>query len=113
MKALNFNSIQQPTWEVTLKDTDQTTVSLIAPTTGLIDRLIAMSPELKDVADAKDGRAIQACYSLIAEVMSCNLDGFTFTAEELRDKYKMTFMDLLVFVKCYFDFIEEIKNAKN
>lgn len=113
MKALNFNAIQQPTWPVTLKDEAQTTVNLTAPTTGLLDRLIAMAPELQEVAEAKDGRTIQACYGLVAEVMSCNLDGFTFTAEELRDKYKMTFMDLLVFVKCYFEFIDEIKNAKN
>lgn len=113
MKALNFNTIQQPTWPVTLKDEAQTTVTLTAPTVDLVDRLTAMAPELKEVADAKDGKAVKACYELIAEIMGCNTDGFKFTAEELRYQYKMAFMDLLIFVKCYFEFIDEIENAKN
>jgi hypothetical protein len=113
MKALNFNDLEQPTWAVTLRDDDQTTVNLLAPSVELIDRLTAMAPALREAADTKDGRAIKAAYGLIAEVMSCNDDGFTFTAEELRDRYKMKFIDLLVFTKGYFDFIDEIKNAKN
>lgn len=113
MKALNFNTIQQPTWPVTLKDEDQTTVHLTAPSVGLLDRLTAMAPELQEVAKTKDGRAIRASYELVAEVMGCNEDGFTFTAEELRGKYKLTFIDLLVLVKGYMEFMTEIKNAKN
>jgi hypothetical protein len=113
MKALNFNSIQQPTWPVTLKDKDQTTVNLTAPSVDSVDRLTAMAPELTEAAENKDGRAIRASYELVAELMGCNADGFTFTAEELRDKYQMTFLDLLVFVKGYLEFIAEIKDAKN
>jgi hypothetical protein len=113
MKALNFNTLQQPTWPVTLKDDGQTTVNLTAPTVELVDRLVAMAPELEEVAQTKDGRTIRACYELLAEVMNCNADGFTFTAEELRDKYKLTFMDLLVLEKGYMEFMDEIKNAKN
>lgn len=113
MKALNFNSIQQPTWEVTLKDKDQTTVSLITPSVELVDRLTAMAPELREAADSKDARAIRASFELVAELMSCNQEGFKFTAEELRDRYKLTFLELLVFVKGYMEFITEIKNAKN
>ena len=113
MKALNFNTIQQPTWPVTLKDDDQTTVNLTAPSVELVDRLVAMAPELEEVAKTKDGRTIRACYELLAEVMSCNADGFKFTAEELRDKYKLTFVDLLILENGYMEFIAEIKNAKN
>lgn len=113
MKALNFNDIQQPTWAVTLRDEAQTTVNLVAPTVELIDKLTAMAPSLREVAESKDGRAVRACYEVIAEVISCNEDGFTFTAEELRDRYKMKFLDILTLTNGYFEFIAEIKDAKN
>ena len=98
---------------MTLRDEEQTKVELTAPSVELVDRLTAMVPELEEVAVTKDTKAIKACYRLIAEVMSCNEDGFTFTAEELRDRYNMRFIDLVLFAKGYFDFLGEIKNAKN
>lgn len=113
MKALNFNAIQQPTWAITLKDDNQTTVHLTAPSVDLVDRLTAMAPELGEAAKTKDGRAIKATYELFAEVMSCNEEGITFTAEELRDTYKLEFLDLVLLEKGYMEFIAEIKNAKN
>ncbi len=113
MQMLDFNAIEQPTWPVKLKDEAQTVVNLAAPSVQLLDKLQAMVPDLKKVAKEKNGKTIRATYALIAEIMSCNDDGFTFTAEELRDKYKMTFVDLVKFVAGYFDFIQEIKEAKN
>lgn len=113
MKALNFNTLQQPTWAVTLKDEDQTTVHLTAPSVELVDRLVVIAPELEEVANTNDGRAARACYELVAELMGCNEEGFKFTAEELRDKYKLAFVELLMFVNGYMEFIAEIKNAKN
>lgn len=113
MQALDFNALQQPTWPITLKDDDKTQINITVPSVDFVDRLTAMAPQLKATAKAKDGRAIQAAYKLIAEIMSCNDDGYEFTAEELRDHYHMTFLDLLVFVKGYMEFIEEIKEAKN
>lgn len=113
MKMLDFNAIQQPTWQVRLKDAAQTVVNLTAPTVELVDRLIAAAPELQDVAKTKDGSAIRATYELIADLMNCNLDGFTFTAEELRDKYKMTLIDVFHFAAGYMEFIKEIQDAKN
>lgn len=113
MKALDFNSLQQPTWTITLKDDDKTVVNLTAPTVELVDKLLALSREISSAIEAKDGRAIKAAYGVIAEVMNCNNDLLTFTAEELRDKYKLNFLDLLSFTKGFLGFIEEIKNAKN
>ena len=113
MQMLDFNSIVQPTWPVKLKDEEQTVVNLAAPTVQMLEKLQATAQELKKVAKEKNGKTIRAVYALIAEIMSCNDDGFTFTAEELRDKYKMTFVDLVKFVSGYFDFIQEIKDAKN
>lgn len=113
MKALDFNTIEQPTWQVTLKDDEKTTVHLTAPTVDLVDRLVAAAPELQGVAEHKDGRTIRAVYVLIADIMNCNDDGFTFTAEELRDKYRMSLLDVFKFTAGYLEFVKEIQDAKN
>lgn len=113
MKTLDFNAIQQPTWAIKLKDEAQTVVNLTAPTVELVDRLTAVAPELQKIAENKDGSTIRAVYELIADVMGCNDAGMTFTAEELRDKYKLTLLDVFVFVSGYMEFISEIKSAKN
>ena len=112
-QMLDFNSIMQPTWPVKLKDDAQTVVHLATPTVELLDKLVASTPELQDAAKTKDGRTIAAVYQLIADVMSCNDDGFTFTAEELRTVYRLTLLDLIRFVSGYLDFIKEIQDAKN
>lgn len=113
MKMLDFNAIQQPTWAIKLKDDAQTVVHLSAPTVALVDRLIAATPELQEVAKTKDGNTIRATYELIADLMNCNEDGMAFTAEELRDKYKMSLLDVFVFSAGYMEFIKEIQDAKN
>ena len=113
MKALDFNSLQQPTWTITLKDDDKTVVNLTAPTVELVDKLLTLSREISSAIEAQDGRAIKAAYGVFAEVRNCNNDLLTCSAEELRDKYKLNFLDLLAFTKGFLGFIEEIKNAKN
>lgn len=113
MKALDFNAIQQPTWTIKLKDKDQTTVNLTTPSVDLVDRLVVAAPDLQQVADNKDGRTVRAVYELIADIMNCNDDGYTFTAEELRDKYKLSLLDVFRFVSGYLEFVKELQNAKN
>ncbi|MBQ2437445.1 MAG: hypothetical protein II265_05070 [Clostridia bacterium] len=110
---LDFNAIEQPTWQLRLRDKEQTIVTISAPSVQLFDRLVAVAPELEKVAKEKNGKTILAVYELVAELMSQNEDGFTFTAEELRDKYHMTLVDVFKFVAGYFEFIKEIQNAKN
>ena len=111
MQMLDFNSIQQPTWSVKLKD--QTVVNLSVPTVELVDRLMASTPELEEVTKSKDGNTIRAVYGLVADIMNCNDDGFIFTAEELREKYKMSLLDIFRFVSGYLDFVKELQEAKN
>lgn len=113
MKAFDFNAIEQPTWPVTLRDAAKTTVNLTTPTVDLVDRFLAMTPELENAAKTKDGNTIRAIYNLVAEIMNCNADGFTFTAEELRDVYKLTLLDVFRFVSGYLEFVHEMQNAKN
>lgn len=111
MQMLDFNAIQQPTWPIKLKD--GTVVSLSVPSVELIEKLLAMAPEMEEIAAKKDGRSIRAAYDLIARIMSFNDDGYTFTAEELRDKYRMTLLDMFKFVAGYMEFAKEIQDAKN
>lgn len=113
MQMLDFNALQTPTWPVKLRDKDQTEVNLNYPDVDLIDRLMAMAPELQRVTETKDGATIRAVYELMAELLSYNADGFKFTAEELRDRYKMRFLDMVMLVAGYMDFISEAQNAKN
>ena len=113
MQMLDFNALQQPSWPVKLKDDEQTVVHVSAPTVELYDRLVAATPELEKASKTKDGRTTRALYNLIADIMSINDDGYTFTGEELRDKYKLTLVDIIHFVGGYFQFMKEIKEAKN
>lgn len=113
MKRFNFNAVQKPTWEVELGDNDHTVVHLSYPTLELADRLTALASEIGDIAAKKDGKTIRDAFGIIAEVMSCNEDGFTFTAEELRDKYKMTLLVMAQFVAGYLEFLKEANEAKN
>lgn len=113
MKMLDFNALQKPTWPIKLKDEAQTVVNLSTPTVELVDRLIAAAPELQEVAKTKDGQTIRAVYELIADLMNCNEDGFTFTAEELRDRYQLSLLDIFHFAAGYMEFIKEMQDAKN
>lgn len=112
-QMLDFNALSQPTWPVKLRDPEQTVVHISAPTVELYDRLIALTPELEGVAKEKNGATIRAVYALAAELMSFNEDGFTFTAEELRDKYGLTLVDIIRLVAGYLEFQKEIADAKN
>lgn len=113
MQMLDFNALQQPSWPVKLKDDEQTVVHVSAPTVELYDRLIAATPELENVSKTKDGRTIRALYNLVADIMSINDDGYKFTGEELRDKYRLTLVDIIRFVGGYLNFQKEIQDAKN
>lgn len=113
MRMFDFNAVQRPTWPVKLGDADGTVVNLSYPTLELADRLTAMAGEIGDIAAKKDGKAIREAFGILAEVMSCNEDGFTFTAEELRDKYSMNLLIMAQFTAGYMDFLKEANNAKN
>jgi hypothetical protein len=113
MKMFDFNAVQKPTWPVKLGDTDGTVVHLSYPTLELAERLTALATEIGDIAASKDVRAIRSAFGIVAEVMSCNEDGFTFTAEELRDKYRMSLLVMAQFTAGYLEFLQEAKDAKN
>ena len=111
-RVFDFNALEQPTLEVTLKDEAKTTVRLTIPSEGLVERFTAMAEEVKKLAQNPGAALIRAVYEL-AELFNSNADGLTFTAESLRDKYKIQLVHLICFQPAYLDFIAEIQNAKN
>ena len=113
VKKLDFNSLQRPTLDVTMKDEEQTKLRLICPRQGLIERLEAGLNDLQEVCEKRDGSSIKACYELAADLFSENDAGITVTGEELRGKYDLGLEELIVFFSAYMEFINEIKNAKN
>lgn len=113
VKTLDFNALERPVLEITLKDKAKTVVRLTTPTEELVERLMAASAELQKVINDNTGATVKALFELIAQLMSCNLIGQQFTAEDLRDRYGMKLYEATVFVKVYLDFIQEINSAKN
>lgn len=112
-KILDLNALEQPVLEIKLKDENRTIFRLTTPTTRLVEKFSAAKAEISAVAESRDVEKIKKLYELTAELMSCNADYITVTAEELRDKYRLTFADIVVIYAAYLDFIKEFNNAKN
>lgn len=112
-KTLDLNALDQPILEVKLRDANKTIFRLTAPTTKLVEKLIAAKGEIGEIAKTRDVQKLNALYELTADLMSCNADYITVTAEELRDTYRVTFADIVVIFSAYLDFLNELTNAKN
>lgn len=112
-KMLDLNALEQPVLEIKLRDDNRTIFRLTTPTTRLVEKFSAAKAEIGAIAESRDVEKIKKLYELTAELMSCNADYITVTAEELRDKYRLTFGDLVVIFAAYLDFIKEFNEAKN
>ena len=112
-RSIDFNAFEQPTIEVVMRDDAKTKITVTAPSEALIEKMDANLDLIKNACKSDNPKAMDECYSLTAEFMSCNLEGLTITGEELRNKYKVNYVMLFVFLKNYMDFIDDIKNAKN
>lgn len=110
-QKFDFNSVQQPTLEITLPDKEQTKVKLTIPKTSLVERLSATAGELNEIFAKKDDSTVNQVYQLVAEILSCNLDFRTFTAAELKEY--LNFNHITVFCLEYIRFLSETKKAKN
>jgi hypothetical protein len=112
-KVLDLNALDQPVLELALRDKDRTVFRLTTPTVALVERFTVAKSEMSEIAKNRNVEKIKKLYELTAELISCNADYITVTAEELRDKYRVTFGDLVVIFAAYLDFIKELNNAKN
>lgn len=110
MATLNLNAMQEPTLDVELRDAARTVLHITYPDVDLFEELT--TADTLSLAKG-DAASIRANYALIARIMNHNLDGITFTAEELRSKYGVTFYMAIQIYKAYLDFIAVATNAKN
>ena len=113
MQMFDFNAIQKPTWPVKLADDAQTVVHLSYPSLDLVEKMMALSNELKDVVNKNNSETVRKSFEVVATVMNCNEDGLHFTAEDLRVKYHMTLLGMARFVAGYLSFMQEANEAKN
>lgn len=112
-KMLDLNALDQPILEIALRDENKTIFRLTTPTVSLVEKFTAAKSEMSEIAKSKDVDKIKKLYELTAQLVSCNADYITVSAEELRDKYRVNFGDLVIIFAAYLDFIREISSAKN
>lgn len=113
-RALDFNAIEQPTLDVTMRDENRTVLRLSVPSVEFIEKVQALEPVLAKVKKSGDAREmLDKLYSFFAEIVSHNEDLVKVTAEDLRNVYKLSIMDLFALYAMYKEFIRDIENAKN
>lgn len=110
---LDFRAIEQPNIEIVLLDDDNTTIHVTTPTHGMVKQLESMKQVLASLDSKSDENALNKSYEFVAKLMSVNREGLLITGKALRETYRISPLSLLEFVRAYFDFIEEIKAAKN
>ena len=111
-KVLDLRNVERPTLELVLNDEAGTTLHLTMPTEGMVQELQDMGKRLSE-AQKGDMEGVALAYELTARLMSCNRDGIAVTVDDLRGKYRFDLETLFIFYGAYFEFINEIKNAKN
>lgn len=112
-KILDLNALDQPVLDVRLRDDKRTVFHLTAPSVKLYEKFIAAKAEVGEIAKTRNEEKIRKLFELTAEIVSCNTDYITVTAEELRDIYRLKFGDVVIIFAAYLDFLKEINNAKN
>jgi mRNA-degrading endonuclease HigB of HigAB toxin-antitoxin module len=112
-KMLDLNALDQPILEVKLRDDNRTVFRLTVPTVKQYERFISAKNEMSEIAKYQKPEQIKKIFELAAELISCNADYITVTAEELRDKYRLKFGDIVIIFAAYLDFTKEFNNAKN
>lgn len=112
-KSFNFNALAQQTLEVTLSEADGVVLHVTTPPEYLIEQLSASVEELTSMGEGQSIEKTRASYALVASLISCNLEGVTVTADDLRTKYKVAPLVLAAFTTAYMDFINEFHTAKN
>ena len=112
-RVLDFNKFEQPSLPIVMKDENRTKFTVIAPSVELIHKLEANREAIDEALKNGGDDSIEKCWELAAELISCNEEGRQVTAEELKEKYCMTYVMLFAFFKVYGELVDEIESAKN
>ena len=112
-KALNFRDFSQPTLPITMNDAEGTVFTVTTPSVALVERLQANQDHITAAFTRGDKTSLDEIWTLAANLISCNREGRQVTAEDLKDKYGMSYHMLYAFLQAYGEFIDEIEAAKN
>lgn len=113
-RALDFNAIEQPTLDVTMRDADRTVLHLSVPSVEFVEKLEAMKPLIAKMKKGDNAvETVKKVFTFFAEIFSHNEDGIRVTAEDLRDVYKLNLLHLIKLYGEYMGFVEDISSAKN
>lgn len=113
-RTLDFNAIERPTLNVTMRDEAHTVVRISAPTEGFVEQLEALKPTIAKMKKGNNtAELFNQMFSFFAKILSHNEDKLEITAADLREKYKLTLIDLFTLYSAYMGFIDDIKTAKN
>jgi hypothetical protein len=108
-KALNFNKIKKNYFTVTLPDENESTLMICTPTKAIMDEFISMKDSLS--AENMGDDAIDQLYELCAKIMNRNKGGIKIAKKELEEMFD--FEDIIIFIRSYTEFINELSNSKN
>ena len=110
--TLNLNTAKRPVFTLTLMDDAETTIHVKVPDMDLFKEIQAMSSELDALADDDPG-AVDAIFDITSRILSCNREGLSVAAEELRGKYRMGLEEVLLVFGSYAEFLADIMKEKN
>ncbi len=108
-KSLDFNLLKKRYLTVKLADEEQTVLMISTPTKSVLDSFIALRDTISD--ETVGDEAIEELYDICAKIMSRNKAGKVITREKLEDVFD--FEDVIIFIRAYTDFINEVSNSKN
>lgn len=108
-KSLDFNLLKKRYLTVKLADEEQTVLMISTPTKSVLDSFIALRDTISD--ETVGDEAIEELYDICAKIMSRNKTGKVITREKLEDVFD--FEDVIIFIRAYTDFINEVSNSKN
>lgn len=112
-KTLDFNTLAPQVLTLVMRDDAKTRIDVGVPTEHLVEKLQRVAPHLVRAVNSGEQVENRELYELAAHLISCNHNGITVTAEELRDNYRMNLEMMVAFYNAYVGFINEITNEKN
>lgn len=108
-KTLNFNQLKKQYLTITLPDERATVVMVGTPTKAVMDRFIAMQNEL--TGEAMGNEAINELYDICHKILVRNKMGVPITREMVNEMFD--FEDIVVFLRSYTEFMNEVTGGKN
>lgn len=108
MATFNFNSLKKKTMTVILPDERKTALIIGVPSKSIMDEIISIYENL----DENNGyEVMETVYDLYSKILNGNKNNIKITPEQIEEMFD--FEDVLLFIKSYVKFINEVTGTKN